>query len=109
MSNTDQVPPSRPLTRTDRASYVRARRRVGALISFYIHLFVFLLVVTILAAVNWLTGGPWWVLAVFFIWGAFVLAHGLAVTARSPGAFARWRQRKIKQYMDAERGGPSGR
>jgi hypothetical protein len=109
LSNTDQASLSHSPKGTDRASYLRAKRRLGALIGFYIHLFVFLLVVTILAAVNWLTGGPWWVLGVFFGWGIFVLAHGLVVTGRSPGAFARWRQRKIRQFMDEDRGGPSSR
>jgi hypothetical protein len=76
---------------------------------FYIHLLVFLLVVAGLVVINWLTGGPWWALGVFLIWGLGVLAHGLAIMGRRPGIIARWEERKIRQFMDEDRGGPSGR
>ena len=66
MSNADRVPqPPSPAPTGDHARRERARRRVAAIKGFYIHLFVFVLVVAGLVVINWLTGGPWWALGVF--------------------------------------------
>jgi hypothetical protein len=81
----------------------RARRRVAALKGFYIHLSVFVLVMAGLAVVNLLIGRPWWVLWVLFGWGIGVLAHGLAVSARTSRAIANWEERKTQQLMRDER------
>lgn len=89
--------PETPTAREERVS--RARRRVAALKGFYIHLFVFVLVVAALAVTNVSTGGPWWVLWVFFGWGIGVLAHGLAVLAQSSRAVTDWEERKLREYL----------
>jgi fatty acid desaturase len=104
LSNTDQVaqPPS-PAPTDDRARRERARRRVAATKGFYIHLFVFVLVVGALAVVNFLTGGPWWALWIFLGWGIGVLAHGIAVMGHRSKSMANWEERKIKQYMAEDR------
>ena len=104
MSNADQVPqPPSPAPTNERAKRERARRRLAVVKGFYIHLLVFLLVVAGLVVINWLTGGPWWALAVFLAWGIGVLAHGLAATGRLSGALANWEERKIKRLMDEDR------
>jgi 2TM domain len=82
-----------------------ARRRVAALKGFYIHLSVFVLVLAGLLVVNILTGGPWWVAWVFLGWGVGVLAHGLALSARSSRAIAAWEQRKLEAYLAKDDGG----
>ena len=110
MSNTDQVSqPPAPAPTGDHARRERARRRVAAIKGFYIHFFVFVLVVAGLVVINWLTGGPWWALGVFGLWGLGALAHGLAVLGRMPRAVANWEERKIRQFMDEEPGGPASR
>ena len=99
MSVTDLSPPPSP----DDEKRARARRRVAALKGFYIHLAVFVLVLAGLAVVNFLAGGPWWVLWVLFGWGIGLLAHGLAVSARTSRAIANWEARKMQQYLREER------
>jgi hypothetical protein len=104
LSNTDQVSqPPAPAPTGDHARRERARRRVAAIKGFYIHFFVFVLVVAGLVVINWLTGGPWWALGVFLAWGIGVLAHGLAAMGRLSGALANWEERKIKRLMDEDR------
>jgi hypothetical protein len=76
---------------------------VAALKGFYIHLSVFVLVMAGLAVVNALTGRVWWVLWVLLGWGIGVLAHGLAVSARTSRAIANWEERKTQQFMREER------
>ena len=58
--------------------------------AFYIHLFAYLSVVIGLLLVNVLTGGDWWVQWVFFGWGIGIIAHALAVFARTPRVIAAW-------------------
>jgi fatty acid desaturase len=104
LTNADQVPQAPASAPTgDRARRERARRRVAAIKGFYIHLFVFVLVVAGLVVINWLTGGPWWAIGVFLVWGIGVLAHGLVAMGRIPSALASWEERKIKQLMDEDR------
>jgi fatty acid desaturase len=104
MSNTDQgVQTPSPAPTDDRARRERAKRRVAAIKGFYIHLFVFVLVVAGLAVINFLTGGPWWVLWALFGWGIGVLAHGIAVMGHGSKSVANWEDRKIKQYMAEDR------
>jgi fatty acid desaturase len=80
----------------------RARRRVAALKGFYVHLTVFVLVMAGLAIVNFLTGPPWWMLWALLGWGIGILAHGLAVSARTSRAIANWEERKLQQYVRDE-------
>jgi len=78
----------------------RARRRLAALKGFYIHLFIFAVVMAGLTLVNAAVGGPWWVLWVLLGWGVGVLAHGLTVLGQSSRAIAHWEERKLKEFLD---------
>jgi hypothetical protein len=91
---------------TSQARLAEARRRVAALKGFYIHLTVFVLVVFALVFVNSLSGGPWWVVWVFFGWGIGVLGHGAAVSARGSRAVAALEQRKLDGYLAELKSGP---
>ena len=77
----------------------RARRRLAALKGFYIHLFVFVMVMVGLTIINLASGGPWWVLWVLFGWGIGVLAHAITVFGRSSQAIADWEERKLRQFL----------
>lgn len=104
MSNTDQsAQPRSPSAGDEFARRERAKRRLAAVKGFYIHLFVFVLVVAGLVVINWLTGGPWWALGVFLGWGIGVLAHGFAVMGHRSKSLADWEKRKLEQFMDEDR------
>lgn len=98
MSVTDLSPSPSP----EDKKLARARRRVAALKGFYVHLTVFVLVMAGLAIVNFLTGPPWWMLWALLGWGIGILAHGLAVSARTSRAIANWEERKLQQYVRDE-------
>jgi hypothetical protein len=84
----------------DEERLARAQRRLAALKGFYVHLFVFAMVLAGLAIVNLTTGGPWWVLWVLLGWGIGILAHAMTVLGRSSVAIADWEERKLRQFMD---------
>jgi fatty acid desaturase len=78
----------------------RARRRVVALKGFYVHLFIFALVIAGLTIINAAVGGPWWVLWVLLGWGIGVIAHGLTVFGQSSRVLADWEERKLRDYLN---------
>lgn len=84
----------------DQERLAQAKRRVAALKGFYIHLFVFAMVLAGLTIINLATGGPWWVLWVLFGWGIGVIAHALTVFGRTSRLVADWEERKLRQFMD---------
>jgi hypothetical protein len=82
----------------------KAAKQVEAMLGFYIHLVVFVLVMVLLFAVNWFaTPDVWWVQWPFLGWGIGVLAHGLMVFGTGsgkPNFITNWRLRKIKELKD---------
>jgi len=88
-----------PSPAPDRAKFRRARQRVAAIKGFYIHLAVFVMVLTGLFVVNAATAGEWWVHWVFIGWGIGLAAHAAAVYGRAPAMVASWERRKLRQLM----------
>ena len=84
----------------DEERLAQARLRLAALKGFYIHLFVFAMVVAGLAIINLATGGPWWVLWVLLGWGIGILAHALTVFGRTSRLVADWEARKLQQFLN---------
>jgi len=87
--------------------YLKAKKRVEEIKGFYIHLAVFLVVVTIIVVINvavFAAGRPdyegwnFWFLFPFGFWGFAVLMHGLRTFLF--GSQSSWEKRKIKQIMD---------
>jgi hypothetical protein len=102
-TSTQGPPPPEPVgldPLADEERLARARRRLAALKGFYIHLFVFAVVLTGLLVINLAAGGPWWVLWVLLGWGLGILAHAVTVFGRTPRAIADWEERKLRQFMD---------
>jgi fatty acid desaturase len=95
--------PAAPSSASDAERLARAKRRLDALKAFYIHLFVFALVLAGLAIINFATGGPWWVLWVLLGWGIGILAHAITVFGHTSRAIADWEERKLRQLMDDPR------
>lgn len=80
----------------------RAAEHVDALMGFYVHLAVFVIVNALLVLINWMASpGDWWVQWPLLGWGIGVAAHGLAVLGqRRRGPVLRWRLRKIRQVRE---------
>jgi hypothetical protein len=68
---------------------------VDAQIGFYIHLAVYVVVIGILAVVDWRTADGWWVQWPAMGWGLGILGHALGVFGRMPRFVQRWRVRRI--------------
>jgi len=78
-----------------------AKRQVAKITAFYIHLTVFVLVMTVLFVANLvLSPNWWWVQWPFLAWGIGLLAHGLSVFGGIPQLIRNWQQRKIKEIKD---------
>jgi hypothetical protein len=81
----------------------RARRRLLAEKSFYIHLATYVIVISALFVINALTGsGRWW-----FVWPAIGWGVGLTIHALSTfgmiGLLGRdWEERRLKELMEEE-------
>ena len=79
----------------------RAQRQVEAITGFYIHLVVFVLVMTLLLVINLkVLDEVWWVQWPLFGWGIGIVAHALAVYGQQPRFVTNWQLRKIKQLKD---------
>jgi hypothetical protein len=57
----------------ERPEIRQIRNEVRRRLNFYRNLLTYVVVVGILAIVDWLTGGDWWVQWVAGIWGAFLI------------------------------------
>lgn len=79
---------------------MRAKERVESMIGFYVHLAVFVAVMTGLFFLNYLSVDAWWVQWPLLGWGLGVLAHALLAFGRTPQFVKTWRLRKIKQVKD---------
>lgn len=84
-------------------SYLRAKKRVENLKSFYIHLTVYVLVNLMLFLINIIDDPSYlWFLYPLGGWGIGVAIHGL--TTLSSGKFgAEWEERKIKEYIENDK------
>jgi 2TM domain len=86
------------------AKLERAKKQVAAIKGFYIHFFVFVVVMAGLFLLNlalkYWAGSPWWVQWPFFAWGVGIGAHALAVFGHTSKWVADWEERKIRQLME---------
>lgn len=80
----------------EHANLALAKQQVAAIKAFYIHLAVFILVMSLLLAVDVTTDPEWWVQWPFLGWGAGVLAHALLVFGETPRLIANWEARKVE-------------
>ena len=78
---------------------IEVKRRIAAIKGFYIHLLVFVMVMTMLLVVNLATPGVWWVQWVFLGWGIGVLAHALVFYGLGGWLGPEWEERKIRELM----------
>lgn len=83
--------------------YIRAKKRVENLKSFYIHFMIYILVNLMLFVINVISDPSYlWFLFPLGGWGIGVAIHGM--TTLSLGKFGReWEERKIKEYIEKDK------
>ncbi len=83
--------------------YLRAKKKVDEIKGFYGNLTAYLIVIPILAWINyWSTSFPW-VIFPAVGWGLGVILHGLGVYGYSPILGKNWEERKINEYMSDDK------
>lgn len=84
--------------------YLRAKERVEEIRKFYNNLTSYLVIITILAVVNY-WDNEWryaWFLWVVFGWGIGITFHAFRAFNWSPFFGRDWEERKIKEFMQDE-------
>ncbi|AWX43151.1 hypothetical protein HME9304_00138 [Flagellimonas maritima] len=86
------------------SKYLKAKERVGQLKKFYANLCTYILVISALALINYLTNGfrYAWFLWAAFGWGIGVFFHAIGTFNLNPFFGKSWEERKIKQFMQNE-------
>jgi hypothetical protein len=83
----------------DRHRVVAAQQRVAEIEAFYIHLLSYVVVVSLLAALNAYLGDEWWAQWVVLGWGIGVAAHAFALFATKPRFVTAWERRKFRELV----------
>jgi hypothetical protein len=87
----------------------RARKRVRDLRGFYVHIAIYILVITGIAVINWVTDPSyWWVVWPMVGWGIGLAAHGVSVIFEGSFLGPEWEERKTRELLEAgqaKRGG----
>ncbi len=84
-------------------AYERAKKHVEDVEGFYIHLSIYVLVITALVLIDLTTGGGLWSLWPAAFWGIAVGIHALAVFVFEGRFAGQWKERKIREYMEQDR------
>lgn len=79
--------------------YRKAKQRLAEIKGFYIHLAVFILVMTILGIVNIANPEVWWVQWPLLGWGAGLLFHWALVFSSAIEWSRNWEERKLRELM----------
>ena len=74
--------------------YRRAKRRVGVLKGFYIHLATYIGVIGLLLLIDFLTGGGWWFYWPLLGWGIGIIAHAFTVFGIKGFLGSEWEEKK---------------
>lgn len=80
--------------------YEKAKERVDAIKGFYGNLTSYLIVIPILAYINYRTTSFAWFVFPALGWGFGLLGHGLQAFGYNPIFGRSWEERKIKKYME---------
>lgn len=84
------------------SKYIKAKERVDELKKFYGHLWSYIMIMSVLAVINYLTNGfryPWFLWAAFG-WGIGLGFHAIGTFNLNPFFGKSWEERKIKQFME---------
>lgn len=83
------------------SKYRKAKERVSEIKCFYTHVFVYVIVMTLLVVLNFNTTDFPWVLFPALGWGIGLLSHGLATFGHNIILGRNWEERKIKELMES--------
>lgn len=94
-------------------AYIKAKKRVDEIRNFFIHLLVYVVINTVISTlkiVNNINNGETFseaffdfsTFAVWMAWGIGLTFHGVAVLSESTLIFNKWKDKKLKQYIDEE-------
>jgi hypothetical protein len=78
---------------------IQVQQTVAKLKGFYGHVSVYLVVMTLLFIINYITAGVWWFYWPLLGWGIGVALHALGVFGLDRVWGAEWEQRKIEELM----------
>lgn len=90
-------------TYTREEKYIRAKKRVEEIKCFYGNLLAYLIVIPVLAWINYNSTDFPWVIFPALGWGLGVVLHGLDAFGYSPFLGKNWEERKIKEFMSDDR------
>lgn len=84
--------------------YIKAKERVDKLKKFYANLWSYIVLMSILALINYLTNGfsYMWFLWAAFGWGIGIFFHAIGTFDLNPFFGKSWEKRKIKQLMEED-------
>lgn len=82
--------------------YQRAKEKVENIKGFYGNLTAYIIVISLLALINYNTTSFPWVIFPAVGWGLGVTAHGLSVFGFLPFVGKDWEERKIRQFMEQD-------
>ena len=83
--------------------YQKAKKRVEEIKGFYSNLIAYLIVIPILAYVNYRTTSYIWFIFPALGWGFGVIMHGLGAFGYNPILGKNWEERKIKEFMNNDK------
>lgn len=84
-------------------NYQRAKKRVEEIKGFYSNLIAYLIVIPLLAYLNYRTTDFLWFLFPTVGWGIGVLFHGMCAFGFNPILGKDWEERKIKELMNSDK------
>ena len=87
---------------TKENSYLRAKRRVEEIKGFYGNLIAYIIVIPVLAWLNYKTTDFPWVIFPAVGWGLGVLLHGMSAHGYNPILGKNWEERKIREFMSED-------
>ena len=82
--------------------YKRAKERVACIKSFYNHVIIYVLVISAIASLNYMTTSIPFVIFPALGWGIGLTAHGLRAFGYTPFLGTDWEERKIKEFMERD-------
>ena len=81
----------------------RAKKKVKKIKGFYIHLTCYIVVIPILAFINYRTTSFLWVMFPTLGWGFGLMMHGFEVFGYNPLISKEWEERQIRKYMEEDK------
>ena len=82
--------------------YEKAKKRVGAIKNFYGNLISYIIVIPILALINYNTTSFMWVIFPILGWGFGLVMHGFEAFGYNPILGKGWEERKMREMMEDE-------